>query len=84
MFCFFVFFNLCFFCLFVCLFVFVFLLILYEYFFGFVNMGPNGIENSKPTPSKLFLNFPPNGSHKTPFGIFEFSVSDFLCSLSCI
>ena len=49
-------------------------------FFVFVNMGANGSENfktryssykSQPKVFKLFLNFLPNGPHKTTFGIFE-------------
>ncbi len=42
-------------------------------------MGPNGSEISKryssyklqPNVLKLVLNYPPNGPHKTTFGIFE-------------
>ena len=54
-------------------------------FFIFVNMGPNMSKKiSKRHPSytlqpkvfKLFLNFPPNGSHKTTSGIFEIWASN--------
>ncbi len=48
-------------------------------FFVFVKMGPYGSENFKmllllqmaPESFQLFLNFLPNGLHKTTFGIFE-------------
>ncbi len=74
---------------------FCFVLIFLQIFFVFVNMGPNGIKNSKaysyksqPKVSKLILNFPLNGLHKTTFGIFEILsfrlLTTFLWSLYCV
>ena len=47
------------------------ILILLRIFFVFVNTGPYRSENYTTQKFKSFLNFLPNGPHKTAFGIFE-------------
>ncbi len=60
------------------IFIFIYLFIFFTNIFVFVNMGPYGSKNFKTLllqlaakDFKLFLNFLPNGPHKTAFEIFE-------------